>query len=149
MSDYEKGYLSINNKAVIDLKAYLLRTYSYLISKDYNKKGVYYSQAKMADELGICVRTLQRHIKELKELGFLLVKRRGFNKTNLYTILKNNIGKVKEKVEKQAENFKSKFNYSNKKPVYFVEHCPSRDRSEESGYMTFNEIESKLLGWDT
>lgn len=122
MNNYNNGYLSIKNKAIIELKAHLFRTYNYLLAKDYNGTGVFYGQAKMSEELGISIRTLQRHIKELKELGFLKVRRRGFNMTNLYTMLKHIVTSTKEKVEELKENFSRKF-ATEKKVNTFVDYC--------------------------
>lgn len=141
MNNYNIGYLKLNNKAIIELKAHLLRTYSYLASKDYNDTGVYYSQATMSKELGIHTRTLQRHIKALKELGFLAVRRRGFNMTNLYTILKNITIDVKKKSKEIKSNFEKKFPV---KRNAFVEDCPNREGIEEY----YSSIEEQLLGWN-
>lgn len=141
-NNYNAGYLSIKNSAILELKAHLFRTYSYLVSKDYNKQGVYYGQSTMAKELGISVRTLQRHIKELKELGFLKVKRRGFNMTNLYTMLKHIVTSTKEKSEELRENFNKKF--TTKKINTFVEYCQDPEYKNDDYY---NNVEAKLLGW--
>lgn len=136
------GYYSIENNAVIELKSHLFRTYSYIMSKDYNQNGVFFGQARMAKDLNVCVRTIQRHIKELKELGYLSVKRRGFNSTNLYTCLKGTVAKVKEKAKELRENFNKKF--TTKKVNTFVEYCqdPSYKNTEY-----YQDIENKLLGW--
>lgn len=141
-NNYNAGYLSIKNKAILELKAHLFRTYSYLLSKDYNNQGIYYGQAKMAEELGISIRTLQRHIKELKEMGFLKVKRRGFNMTNLYTMLKHIVTSTKEKAEELKENFSNKF--ASKKVNTFVEYCQDPSYKNEEYYQ---DIEKQLLGW--
>ena len=136
------GYYSIKNNAVIELKSHLFRTYSYIMSKDYNQEGVFFGQARMAKDLKVCVRTIQRHIKELKELGYLSVKRRGFNSTNLYTCLKGTVAKVKEKAEELRENFNKKF--TTKKINTFVEYCQDAEYKTEEYY---KDIEKKLLGW--
>lgn len=141
MNNYNNGYLSIKNKAIIELKAHLFRIYSYLLSKDYNGTGVFYGQAKMSEELGISIRTLQRHIKELKELGFLKVRRRGFNMTNLYTMLKHIVTSTKEKVEELKENFSRKF-ATEKKVNTFVDYCQDPSYKNEEYYQ---DIEKKLL----
>ena len=141
-NNYNKGYLSIKNSAILELKAHLFRTYSYLVSKDYNKQGVYYGQSTMAKELGVSVRTIQRHIKELKELGFLQVKRRGFNMTNLYTMLKHIVISSKEKAKELKENFNKKF--TTKKINTFVEYCQDPEYKSNEYY---KDIEKKLLGW--
>lgn len=141
-NNYNKGYLSINNQAILELKAHLFRTYSYLVSKDFNREGVFYGQSTMAKELGISVRTIQRHIKELKELGFLKVKRRGFNMTNLYTMLKHIVTSNKEKTKELRENFNKKF--TTKKVNTFVEYCQDPEYKTTEYY---NNLEKKLLGW--
>lgn len=141
-NNYNAGYLSIKNSAILELKAHLFRTYSYLVSKDYNGTGIYYGQSTMAKELGISVRTLQRHIKELKELGFLKVKRRGFNMTNLYTMLKHIVTSNKEKAKELRENFNKKF--TTKKINTFVEYCQDPEYKNDDYY---NNVEAKLLGW--
>lgn len=141
-NNYNKGYLSINNQAILELKAHLFRTYSYLISKDYNGTGIYYGQSTMSKELGVSVRTIQRHIKELKELGFLQVKRRGFNMTNLYTMLKHIVTSSKEKAKELRENFNKKF--TTKKINTFVEYCQDPEYKSNEYY---KDIERKLLGW--
>lgn len=142
MNNYNEGYFNLKNNAIIELKAHLLRTYSFIVSKDYKDQGVFYSQAKMADELKISIRSVQRHIKALKELGYLKVKRRGFNMTNLYTVVKKVIKKVKEKKEEMTNNFKKSFN--NEKPKLRFNNFKGREYSKEE----WNSLEKKLLGWD-
>lgn len=146
-TNYDKGYYTLGNKAIIELKPHLFRTYSYLISKDYKNVGIYYSQLKMSEELKISVRTIQRHIKELKELGYISVKRRGFNMTNIYTMLKHIVNKVKEKSKEAKENFSKKFPnmiFPNKKPNTFVDYCQDAEYKNNEWY---DDIEKKLLGW--
>lgn len=143
-NNYEKGYFSIENKAIIDLKANLYRTYSYIMSKDYKGDGMFYGQETMARELKISVRTLQRHIKALKELGYILVKRRGFNMTNLYRCLKNVVTKVKEAKEKATENFKKSFtSFKPKESKLKFDNFTGRKYSKEQ----WDNLENKLLGW--
>lgn len=142
MNNYNEGYFNLKNNAIIELKAHLLRTYSFIVSKDYKDQGVFYSQAKMADELKISIRSVQRHIKSLKEMGYLKVKRRGFNMTNLYTVVKKVIKKVKEKKEEMTNNFKKSFN--NEKPKLRFNNFKGRDYSKEE----WNSLEKKLLGWE-
>ncbi|MDB1931709.1 helix-turn-helix domain-containing protein [Clostridium tertium] len=142
MNNYNEGYFSLKNNAIIELKAHLLRTYSFIVSKDYKDQGVFYSQAKMADELKISIRSVQRHIKALKELGYLKVKRRGFNMTNLYTIVKKVIKTVKEKKEEMTNNFKKSF--ANEKTKLRFNNFKGREYSKEE----WNSLEKKLLGWE-
>lgn len=142
MNNYNEGYFNLKNNAIIELKAHLLRTYSFIVSKDYKDQGVFYSQAKMADELKISIRSVQRHIKALKELGYLKVKRRGFNMTNLYTIVKKVIKTVKEKKEEMTNNFKKSF--ANEKTKLRFNNFKGREYSKEE----WNSLEKKLLGWE-
>lgn len=142
MNNYNEGYFNLKNNAIIELKAHLLRTYSFIVSKDYKDQGVFYSQAKMADELKISIRSVQRHIKALKELGYLKVKRRGFNMTNLYTIVKKVIKTVKEKKEEMTNNFKKSF--ANEKTKLRFNNFKGREYSKDE----WNNLEKKLLGWE-
>ena len=144
-NNYLNGYFSLKNEAVIELKGHLLRTYTYIVSKDYKGEGMYYSQSTMALELNISVRTLQRHIRALKELGYLTVKRRGFNMTNLYTIAKGVIKKVKETKEELALNFKKQFKPSKSKSNKLkFNNFTGRNYSKED----LDKLENQLLGWE-
>ncbi|MDU7243332.1 helix-turn-helix domain-containing protein [Clostridium sp.] len=142
MNNYNEGYFNLKNNAIIELKAHLLRTYSFIVSKDYKDQGVFYSQAKIADELKISIRSVQRHIKSLKEMGYLKVRRRGFNMTNLYTIVKKVIKTIKEKKEEMTNNFKKSF--ANEKTKLRFNNFKGHDYSKEE----WNSLEKKLLGWE-
>lgn len=145
MSNYKLGYFSIRNNAILELKPNIFRTYCYLISKDYKREGIWHGQETIAKELGVCVRTVQRHIKILKELRYISVKRRGFNMTNLYTMLKHIVITVKEKKEEVTNNFKKNFATSkNKSKNLKFDNFKGRDYSEEE----MDSLELKLLGWD-
>lgn len=142
--NYLNGYMLLKNEAIIELKPHLLRTFSYIISKDYEDKGVFYSQSKMSQELKISVRTLQRHIKVLKELNYLKVKRRGFNMSNLYTVVKRVIKTVKEKKEELTTNFKKSFSKDTSKKKLKFDNFKGRDYSKEE----MDRLERQLLGWE-
>lgn len=145
MSNYELGYFSIKNQAILELKPNVFRTYCYFISKDYKGEGIWHSQETIAKELGVCVRTVQRHIKQLKEKSFLKSRRRGFNMTNLYTMLKHIVTTAKGKKEELTNNFKKKFTTSkNKSKNLKFDNFKGRDYSEEE----MDSLELKLLGWD-
>lgn len=147
-NNYEQGYLSIKNKAVLELKAHLYRTYSYIVSKDFKGEGIWHSQETMASELGVSTRTISRHIKQLKEIGYLSVKRRGFNMTNIYTCLKNIVSKVKEGKEKAIESFKKQFTTTTSKPKAKSKNgfCNFTGRDYSQEYM--DKLERQLLGWE-
>jgi len=99
----------------------------------------------MADELKVSVRTISRHIKALKQLGYISVKRRGFNMTNLYTMLKNIVEKVKENKEKLISNFKKNFtNNAPAKNKLKFDNFEGREYSKED----WTRLENQLLGWE-
>lgn len=142
--NYLNGYMILKNEAIIELKPYLLRTYTYIVSKDYKGLGIFHSQTTIATELNISVRTLQRHIKALKELGYLTVKRRGFNMTNLYTVVKGIVKKVKEAKEQLTSNFKKQFITNVKPKKLKFDNFQGRDYSVKD----WDSLEKKLLGWE-
>lgn len=142
MNNYEQGYFSIKNKIISELKGNVFKTYCYLISKDFKGEGIWHSQRTIASEMNVSTRTVQRHIKVLRELGYVSVARRGFNKTNIYKMLKHTVEKVKEKKEEMTNNFKKSFN--NEKPKLRFNNFKGREYSKEE----WNSLEKKLLGWD-
>lgn len=142
MNNYETGYFSIKNKIISELKGNVFKTYCYLISKDFKGEGIWYSQGTIASEMNVSTRTVQRHIKVLRELGYISVTRRGFNKTNIYKMLKHTVEKVKEKKEEMTTNFKKSFN--NEKPKLRFNNFKGREYSKED----WNSLEKKLLGWE-
>lgn len=134
--NYKSGYTNIKNSAV-ELKGHLFRTYYYLLSKDYDGKGyMFESQNTIAEALGVCVRTVQRHIKELVRLGYINVARRGFNKTNQYTYLRSVVEKIREKVSKG----KGVYTGNNKKR-HGMDFVPNRSKEE------YDAIEEGLTNW--
>lgn len=143
-NNYLNGYFSLKNKVIVELKAHLLKTYVYLISKDYKNEGIWHSQETMSNELGISIRTLQRHLKELKELGYITFHRRGFNQTNIYHMLKDVVSKVKEAKTEAANNFKKKFASTVKPKVKNgFNNFTGREYTKEEMY----NLEMQLLGW--
>jgi DNA-binding transcriptional MocR family regulator len=143
MSSYETGYFSIENKAITELRASVFKTYCYLTSKDFKREGIWHSQQTIAKDLNVCVRTIQRHIKALKELGYISVKRRGFNQTNIYKMLRHTVEKLKEKKKEITNNFKSKFDNKGEKTKLRFNNFEGRKRSKEE----WDDLENKLLGW--
>lgn len=143
MNNYEKGYFNLKNNVILELPSHLLRTYSYMVSKDYLGNGIWHSQQTIAGDLGVSVRTIQRHIKTLKELGYISVKRRGFNKSNIYRMLKNIVSKVKDKKEEMANNFKKNFNNKDKNKLRF-----DNFTGRGADYYSNPDLERQLLGWE-
>jgi DNA-binding transcriptional MocR family regulator len=85
-----------------------------------DKEQCYPSQKVLASRLRKSVRTVQRYITELIELGLLVVKRRG-STSNLYQVLKKVVkstvktavktaNKIKQKCESHKKNSKNNFN---------------------------------------
>jgi DNA-binding transcriptional ArsR family regulator len=144
-NNYEQGYFSIKNKAIIELKPNVFRTYCYLVSKDFTGNGIWHSQQTISTDLKKSIRTVQRHIKVLKDLGYISVKRRGFNQTNLMRCLIGVVEKVKAKKEEMTNNFKKSFATSkNKSKKLKFDNFTGRDYSKKE----MDSLELKLLGWD-
>ena len=142
---YLNGFTSTYNKAIIELKAHLYRTYSYIVSRDYKGEGMFYSQERISKDLNLSIRTIQRHISKLKELGYISVKRRGFNMTNLYTV-NGVLKKVKEAKEELTTNFKKKFTNTPAKPKKKLkfDNFQGREYTKEQ----WDKLENQLLGWE-
>ena len=60
--------------------------YSALLSYAWDAGQCWPGQARLAEDLGVGERTVQRRIDELQQHGLLAVKRRGQGKTNLYLL---------------------------------------------------------------
>ncbi|WP_066892890.1 helix-turn-helix domain-containing protein [Clostridium nigeriense] len=143
INNYEQGYFSIENK-VLSLKPHLLKTYLYINSLDFKRGGIWHSQRKLADGLGISVRSLQRHLKELCSMNFITKERRGFNKTNLMKCLVGIVEKVKEKKEELTTNFKKSFPKTTTRKKLKFNNFTGRNYSKEE----WDKLENKLLGWE-
>jgi hypothetical protein len=50
------------------------------------KKGIFPSQTTVAEKLHMSVRSVQRRLEELQEVGALEIKHRGLGQTNLYIL---------------------------------------------------------------
>src|SRR5438105_6187277 len=73
----------INDKA---LSASGKLVYAKLLSYAWYNEHVYPGQERMAEELGMGLRTVSGAIAELQKLGYLKVQRRGLGLTNIYTL---------------------------------------------------------------
>lgn len=140
MNNYETGYFSLKNKAITELKANVFKTYCYLISKNFKMQGIWHSQQTIANDLKVSVRTVQRHLRLLADQGYIQKKRRGFNMTNIYTLLKSVVEKVKEKKEEMTNNFKKSFSNKEKPKLKF-----NNFQAREYDY---DKLERQLLGWE-
>lgn len=61
-------------------------TFAMFLSYAWNNDLCYPGQEKLAADLGVTERSVRTYIQGLQRKGFLLVKRRGLGKTNLYTL---------------------------------------------------------------
>lgn len=62
-------------------------TYSLLLDYAWQSGSCFPGQERLANDLGISIRTLRRDLDELKDFGLIDWKQRGRNKTNVYYIL--------------------------------------------------------------
>jgi DNA-binding transcriptional MocR family regulator len=105
------------------------------------KEECYPSQKVLASRLRKSVRTVQRYITELSELGLLVVKRRG-STSNLYQVLKKVVKSKAEAVSKTVSKIKQK--------------CESSKKKSKSNFNDFNQrsydmnkLENLLLNRDS
>lgn len=105
------------------------------------KRECYPSQKTLAEKLRKSVRTVQRYITELIELGLIKVKRRG-STSNLYEVLKKVSIKASETASKTSVAIKKK--------------CASYKKQSKSNFNNFeqrsydiNKLESLLLNKDS
>lgn len=61
-------------------------TYAMLLKYAWNKEACFPGQDTLAEDVGIALRSVNTHIKGLREHGLLEIKRRGLGKTNLYLL---------------------------------------------------------------
>ncbi len=74
------GYLS----SILSDNQY--KFFFYIFSKTTNYRSFYYSQERIADELGISISTVKRYSAVLEALNIVKVIHRGYLKTNLYVM---------------------------------------------------------------
>jgi biotin operon repressor len=87
------NFTSIPNSIVRDkeLPNYLFRTLVALKSYGYGENLAFPSQRRVANDLGVSRETINRHVKKLKDIGYLKTRRRGYSKSNEYIICDRNI----------------------------------------------------------
>ena len=61
-------------------------TYAMMLRYAWAKDHCFPGQKKLAADAGMGVRSVVRHIKELEETGFIIIKRRGLGKVNIYEL---------------------------------------------------------------
>lgn len=85
----KRNFTQIDNKLIRDsnVSNSLFRTYTLLKSYQYTDAPVFPSQSTLASILKTHRSTINRHIKKLRQLGFITSKRRGFSSSNLYNFI--------------------------------------------------------------
>ncbi len=69
----------------------LFRTYVAIRSYAYGQNAAFPSQETLAKDLGKARETINRHVGELAELGYITKSRRGYSMTNRYDFCDKNI----------------------------------------------------------
>lgn len=116
-------YLKINTKDANKLYSEagsVLKVFNYLTSKCHNNKNLCYpGQETIASACKICVKTVQRAVKRLCQLGLVKKKRRQQN-SNIYILLNKPTDKdiqenlqtkeIKENIENKCNKYKKESN---------------------------------------
>lgn len=88
----------IYNKAISSMA---FRLFCSLVQKCYGQKNTCFpSQKRLAEELQVCVRTIQRCLKQLTAQGLITIQHR-LGTSNIYTILH----KIKLQVQQKKNDF--------------------------------------------
>lgn len=112
------SYTIINNSVITSsISNTAFRVYSFLEYMCFGKTDhCWPSQVYIAKKLHICVRTVQRAIKELKLAELIFIKRRG-SVSNIYYVLKKvargNVEQVKSRVKKVRDVIKKTSVFNN------------------------------------
>jgi DNA-binding transcriptional MocR family regulator len=85
----KRGFTQLPNYVLKDtsLSMGARLSYAILLSYAWQEKSCFPGQKRMADELGVSVRTVREYLRELKSTGYIDWLQRGLNKTNVYYIL--------------------------------------------------------------
>lgn len=62
-------------------------SYAVLLMYAWQEGAAFAGQAKMAKDVGVSERQLRDYLQQLQEHGYILIKRQGLNKPNVYYIL--------------------------------------------------------------
>lgn len=85
----QKGYTLLPNFILYrtDLSAYAKLVYAMILSYAWGQsRAAFPGQDRLAQDCGMGVATVKRHIKELMDKGCMTVIRRGQGKTNVYIL---------------------------------------------------------------
>lgn len=136
-----ENFTSIQTSIITSgIKGTTFKIYCLLDSMCYGEKDTCYpSQEYISKQLNVCIRTVQRAIKELVQVGLIKVKHRG-SISNLYYILKKVALKNKSKEVTKIKNTIDavKRSYSKSKTNNF-------NNFSQRNY-NFGNLESMLLG---
>lgn len=104
------NFTIIDNSIITsDISNTAYRVYCFLESLCYgDKNSCFPGQAYISEKLHICIRTVQRALKELKEAKLIRTVRRG-SISNMYYVLKKvarkNVSTIKDTIEKVKNNY--------------------------------------------
>jgi len=81
-------------------------TYSMLLRYAREKDSCFPGQKTLADQSGMGERSINRHVQELEEKGFISINRRGLGKPNVYSlhvrVTKKNVKVTKKQMADQG-----------------------------------------------
>lgn len=83
------GFTQVGNDLLRDKTVSVQARFLYilLMSRLFGKETVFPGQEKLAEEMGTSLRSIKRLIQELKMAKWIIVKRRGQGKTNIYYLV--------------------------------------------------------------
>ena len=83
-----KGFTQVPNFILEkkDLTIGAKMTYSMLLRYAREKDSCFPGQKTLADQSGMGERSINRHVQELEEKGFISINRRGLGKPNIYSL---------------------------------------------------------------
>ncbi|MCB2299618.1 helix-turn-helix domain-containing protein [Clostridium tagluense] len=136
-----QGYVNINKEFLFDSNLNNTDKTLYIVLQSIcwgDKDSCFPSQKTLSQAINRSIRTIQRSLKKLKQLGYILVELR-IGTSNIYTMLKKIISQKSEKAVKKVNELRQKF--GNKKKQDNWNDYPQRDYD-------FDKLEKKLLGWE-
>ncbi len=61
-------------------------TYMVLLSYGWQEGSCFPGQERMAEDMGVTSRSVRTYLQQLQEAGLVIIKQRGLNQTNVYTL---------------------------------------------------------------
>lgn len=151
MIDYFK-FNSIRHHDEIDLITFGVFHELYFLSIQYSKNGsFYYSQERLADELGINIKRLRKSIKKLIQLGFISMRsgNRQIGHFNIYSICEEKIdqwhNEYKKSKSKKKPTQTEEINLKNDNDMNVQEFTEKREQFIKESYDSFNHLKQVIL----